>query len=413
MGAEPAHGRRHPVTRVLIWATHLQTDILALTSHLDRCSDVELLIVTPNVAAFRDDLFYRQRPFTAPLIDRNDRDTPGRVRVFKADVAIADNHVPPKGYAPRLFYIWHGLGWKARSKLDLRIFYHQVRRLTGYDPRTPNPNFRAQCYGPTDRAWRIDNWRLPESACVEIGMTFSDLVLNLPYDRAEIAKELRIDILNRPTIALAITWHSGGIFANGPGGNEAVPGADFNFLSEMLALAKRRRANLLICLHDRHRYFPKFIAMLEALARDNTFVELRFKNEHPDNMVDLFAADVMISNYSSFLSYFYLLGRPAIHLLPAMPSDRVSRVAMLFSRVPIHRRLAAEEAWMLDPRDNGGILVSNSSDAVAATDAALRALTGHPRNDAARLWLHKHVFHVDGHTAERFKAEIDKLCASA
>lgn len=399
------------MTRILIWATHLQTDILALTAHLDRCDDVELLIVTPNAAAFRRDLFHRLRPFAAPLIDRNDRDMPARVRAFRADVAIADNHIPPKGYAPRLFYMWHGLGWKARSKLDLRVFYHQVRRLTRYDPRKPNPRFRAQCYGPTDRAWRIGNWGLPESACVEIGMTFSDLILDPPYDRAEIAKALRIDIMNRPTIALAITWHSGGIFAAEPARDAGIPDADFDFLSEMVALAGRRGANLLICLHDRHRYFPKFIAMVEALAQDNAFVALRFKNEHPDNIVDLLAADVMISNYSSFISYFYLLGRPAIHLLPASGGDRVSRLALLFSRFPIRRRIAAQEAWMLDPQDNGGLVVSNSRDAVAAAEAVLGPAKIHQPNDAARLWLAKHVRGIDGHTAERFKAEVEKLCA--
>ena len=399
------------MTRILIWATHLQTDILALTSHLDRCGDVDLLIVTPNAAAFRHDPFYRRRPFAAPLIDRNDHDIRARIRAFRADIAIADNHIPPKGYALRLFYMWHGLGWKARSKLDLHIFYHQVKRLTGYDPRIPNRRFRAQCYGPTDRAWRIGNWRLPASACVEIGMTFSDLILDPPYDRADIAKDLRIDILTRPTIALAITWHSGGIFGSGRGGkNTSMPEADVDFLAAIAALARRRGANLLICLHDRHRYFQKFIAMLEALARDNAFVELRFKNEHPDNMVDLLAADVMISNYSSFISYFYLLGRPAIHILPATPNDTVSRVAMLFSRFPIRRRIAAEEAWMLNPRDNGGIMVSSGRDAIAAADAMLEAASDHAQSDAARLWLGRHVPRIDGHTAERFKAEIDALC---
>ena len=38
--------------RVLLWATHLQTDILALALHLDGCPDVEMLVVTPDLATF-------------------------------------------------------------------------------------------------------------------------------------------------------------------------------------------------------------------------------------------------------------------------------------------------------------------------------------------------------------------------
>ena len=141
------------MTRVLIWATHLQTDILALALHLDRCRDIALMVVTPDRDIYLHEPCALARRFAAPLLDRNHPATAGLARDFAADVVVADNHVPPKGMAPRLFYMWHGMGWKARSALDLKVFYHQVRQLTGHDPRDPNPCFRAQCYGPTDRAW--------------------------------------------------------------------------------------------------------------------------------------------------------------------------------------------------------------------------------------------------------------------
>ena len=88
--------------RVIVWATHLQTDILALAAHLDTCRDVELLIVAADTAAFRREPIAGSLKLWARLLDRNDPQTMRRVQVFRADVVVADNHVPPKGTAPRL-----------------------------------------------------------------------------------------------------------------------------------------------------------------------------------------------------------------------------------------------------------------------------------------------------------------------
>ena len=38
------------IIRSIIWATHLQTDILALAAHLDTCPDAQLLIVAADTA---------------------------------------------------------------------------------------------------------------------------------------------------------------------------------------------------------------------------------------------------------------------------------------------------------------------------------------------------------------------------
>jgi hypothetical protein len=404
--------------RVLIWATHLQTDILALAAWLDRSEDVALMIVTPGAGRFLETPIAGAMPFKAPLLDRAAPATMARVRAFAADVVVADNHIPPPGTAPRLFYMWHGLGWKARSRLDLQVFYHQVRLLTGIDPRTPNPRFRAQCYGPSDRAWRIGNWRLPAEACVEIGMAFSDLLLAPPYERARAAAAYRLDMVHRPTVLMAVTWHYGGVFAARPSlwrslrslsGRTPVNRQDSAFIDRVIAAVRARDANLLICLHDRHRYDPAFLAMFEDLAATHPFVELRFKNEHPDNLSDLLVADVMISNLSSFLSYFYLLRRPAIHILPGREgSPGLERARMLFSRIRLRHGCRDEEAWMLDPRDTGGPVVHDPEGAVRAIAAALddpssgRAATGR--------WLARHLPRIDGGACRRFEAELRLLC---
>ena len=246
------------IIRVVIWATHLQTDILALAAHLDTCPDVQLLIVAADTAAFRREPIARALGLRARLLDRNHSRTMRRVRAFAADVAVADNHVPPRGTAPRLFYMWHGLGWKARSRLDLATFYLQVRRLTGVDPRHANPRFMAQCYGPVDRDWRIGDWELPRAACVETGMAFAALLLDPPYDPAAIAAHYRIDVARRKTVLLSITWHSSGIFSGG---------GDVAFVRDLLEAVRGRGADLLICLHDRHRYPAALVTQLEEIGR--------------------------------------------------------------------------------------------------------------------------------------------------
>lgn len=384
--------------RVIVWATHLQTDILALTAHLDTCADVELLVVTADTAAFRREPIARALGLRARLIDRNDPRTARRVRAFRADVAVADNHVPPKGTAPRLFYMWHGLGWKARGKLDLATFYLQVRRLTGTDPRRANPRFLAQCYGPVDRDWRIADWELPRAACVETGMAFAAMLRDPPYELATFGAHYGIDVARRKTVLLSITWHSGGIFGGGHG--------DGAFVRDLLAAVRERGANLLICLHDRHRYPAPLLAELEAVATQPD-CELRFKSDHPDNLSDLLMADVMVSNLSSFLTYFYVLRRPAIHIVPD-PAARLDRVTMLFSRFRLQRRVRSDAAWMIDPADTGGPRASDPHAAIAATLAALDDPA--PGAAAAGRWLERHIPRLDGRASARIKQVLVALC---
>lgn len=388
--------------RVLVWATHLQTDILAVAAFLDRRTDVELLIVTPDAETFRRQPVAAALNFAAPILDRGDPATMAHVRAFAADVAVADNHVPPKGAAPRLFYMWHGLGWKARSALDLSVFYRQVRRLTGRDPRRPNPRFLAQCYGPSDRAWRIRDWRLPAEACPEIGMAFAALLLDPPYSIADIAERYRIDIRGRKTVLLTITWHSGG----------ALDGAygDLDLVRRLLDTARSRAANLLVCLHDRQRYDPDFVSALESALADQPDCEIRFKNEHPDNLSDLLVADVMVSNLSSFLTYHYVLARPSVHIVPAA-AKTVDRVAMLFSRFRVTRRIDTGKAWMIDPADTGGARVTDASRAALAVAAALDDPA--PGGAAARAWLDRHIPLLDGRGPERVHRCLLAMCSGA
>jgi hypothetical protein len=398
--------------RVVVWATHLQTDILALCAHLDRCADVALLIVTEQAAAFAREPVARALALRAPILARDQPGLMAQVRAFGADVAVADNHVPPAGTAPRLFYMWHGMGWKARSRLDLEVFYQQVRQLTGDDPRRPSDRFRAQCYGPTDLAWRIGSWGIAASNCVVTGMCFSDMLRDPPYVRADITGEFGIDVLRRKTLLLSITWHYGGIFArDGSLARQAAQARDLAFVRRIVETTDRRGANLLICLHDAKRYDAGFLAELGRIASAAPTVAIRFKSEHPDNLADLLVADVMVSNLSSFLACHYVLGRPSVHILPAHAgARRIERVVMLLSRFRIRVRSRTGDVWMLDPADTGGANAADEDTALAAIGAAL----DDPASGIAptRAWLQRHLHPIDGQACARAKAAIDQLCAT-
>ena len=155
--------------RVLIWSTTLQSDILTLAYCLDDAPDCDLMLVAHNAGAFRTQPIHARRPFSVRIWDRDESGVEDQARAFGPDVVVADNHLPMFLNDVRLFFMWHGLGWKARGNADLKAFYKRVKRITGDDPRQPSDRFRAQCYGAPDKQWRIHQWRLPESSCTTIG----------------------------------------------------------------------------------------------------------------------------------------------------------------------------------------------------------------------------------------------------
>ena len=115
----------------------------------------------------------------------------------------------------------------------------------------------------------------------------------------------------------------------------------------------------------------------------------------------------MISNLSSFLTYFYVLGRPAVHIVPD-PAAPIERVAMLFSRFRLRRQVRADSAWMIDPADTGGPRASDAKATIAATLAALDNPA--PGAAAAKAWLKRHVPMLDECAPARIKQALEALC---
>ncbi|MDJ0763462.1 MAG: hypothetical protein QNJ97_10775 [Myxococcota bacterium] len=391
--------------KVLIWATTLQTDVLAMAYALDAHPDCELLLTTEQPEVFHAQPIARFKPLTSAIYDQNAFDIRSRIEAFSPDVIVADNHIPrfPKGTP--FCTMWHGLGWKARGVRDLGVFYRGVKHLTGVDPRLPNESFMAQCYGELDQRWRIERWKLDAASCKVIGMCFSDLLLDPPYSKAELQPFYEIDIIECKVVLLSISWHYGRILSGHQDRRRIFNTfeglkADMAFLESVLSCIEQAGASCILCLHDRKRYSAKYLQTLYRTVEPFRRVQVKHKSDYPDNLADLCAADVMATNLSSFITYFYYLGRPSIHIVPVEDQHADVSYAQLKRGRVSYRTVKAEEAlWMNDPEDNGGLTARSL---VQLKDGIRRGLED-SECCAARSadWIARHVYKSDGHTAQR------------
>jgi hypothetical protein len=387
--------------RVLIWASTLQADVLALALHLDRRPGCGLLVAAEGLAGYLREPIARARPLQALTIDRRTKEVGKIVSAYRPHVVVCDNHFPEFEAAPRVCLMWHGLGWKATPRGDVRVRLGHVRRLTGLDPRRANPRFLAQCYGGPDLEWRTRRWGIDAGSCAVTGSCFADLIGDPPYTREALAPVYRIDVAARRTLLVNFTWHHGGLF---PG--RAMPrDREIAFFRAVLARASDHGANALVCLHDRRRYDAAFLAALHGAAARFPHVELKHKDERPDNLADLLVADAMVTNLSSFVTFFYRSGRPSVHLCP--PEGDGARMMRLTRLGPRPRRAEGPTAWMNAPEDNGGLTARDPAAALAAIDRAL----SEPSccRERSRAWLARHVSDPEGGASARLADALERL----
>ncbi|MBN1609155.1 MAG: hypothetical protein JW940_21175 [Polyangiaceae bacterium] len=393
--------------RILVWATTLQADILALALSLDQRDDIELMVVAEGLSAYLRQPIAAVRPMRAAMHERDEDATRHAVERFRADIVVCDNHFPAFAAAPRVCSLWHGLGWKARPGADIRTYCRAVERLTGIDPTKPNPRFLAQCYAEPDRLWRTEQWGLAPENCRTIGMAFSDLLKSPPYGKEDLASYYELDIGARKNVLVNVTWHYGR-FVPGtwkPGLLAAPFDSDIQFFDALFSRAHDHGANVLLCMHDRKRYEARYLTAIRALARRFGRVAIRHKDEFPDNLTDLLVADAMVSNLSSFVTFMYVLGKPTVHICPP-PNARVRFTR--FHRSRLRARGADDQPpWMNDPSDNGGLSAFDDDGALTALDRAL----AEPDccRERAHAWVGRHVWRPDGHTCERLQQALRAL----
>ncbi len=379
--------------RVCIWSSGFQADTQALALALAAEPDIALTVALPEPARYLAEPVNRFLPLDARLVDRA---TPGLARTLARegfDLLIVDNHLPDTAIAPRLLVLWHGFGWRID---DLSTMRRELGKLVG-DVTRPNPRFRWQAVGAWDRDYRIRHSGLAPENVVALGSAYSDLLRpgHQPLDRAALAAlaadRYTVD-LTRPLVLLGLTWHHGAALAQW--------GDDAALLARLFAEVEARGAGVLLRMHDRHRFEPAYLRQLEAAIAGRPGVQLRFKDEHPDSLVDLLLADVLVSNYSSLLNAWYHTGKPSVHLDPHAPGQAVYQYRRWKGgRLRAETRKRAEEVWKLDPGEIGGLRARSFEEALAQVARGL-AEPGCCAA-AARGFTDRYVLGADGGTRAR------------
>ena len=113
-------------------------------------------------------------------------------------------------------------------------------------------------------------------------------------------------------------------------------------------------------------------------------------------------ADAMITNLSSFITYFYHFGRPTVHLAPR-PGEAMTVGRMKSGSLKSVKTNQAD-LWMNDPSDNGGFTAYNADEALASISTALTQ----PAScvDRAKAWLASHMLPADGRRSEALAGAV-------
>lgn len=382
--------------RICFWSTSFQADNQALASYLSRQPGVDVLVALDDPERYLSEPVAALLPPPGQLLDRRSPATLDAIRSFAPDCLIVDNHLPRRRLARRLYVLWHGYGWRVD---DLSTMRRELRKLVGPVDR-PNPDFRWHAFGDFDRSYRIEHSRFAPDNVLPLGSAYSDLLLpgaarRARLDPRSVQPHYRLD-LARPTVLLGMTWHHGGALAHW---------GDDEQLHERLARhVGELGANLLIRMHDRHRYERADVLRMEALASRHAHVQLKFKSDHPDSLVDMLLSSVLISNYSSLLNAFYYTGKPSVHIDPiALEGPNYRRVLRWGT---MWRRKVQDplETWKVSPDDIGGLRARSFDELIAGVTRSL----AEPDccSETAAAFVRRHISHADGQSCERISASL-------
>lgn len=388
--------------RICFWSTSFQADNQALASYLSRQAGVEVLVALDDPERYLREPVAGLLPLTCKLLDRRSPSTLEAIRDFAPDCLIADNHLPKRRLARRLYVLWHGYGWRVD---DLSTMRRELRKLVGPVDR-PNADFRWHAFGERDRSYRIEHSGFAADNVLPLGSPYSDLLLpgsplQTRLDPRTVQAHYRVD-LARPTVLLGMTWHHGGALSHW--------GDDEQLHERLAAHVGELGANLLIRMHDRHRYERADVQRMEALANRHAHVQLKFKSDHPDSLVDLLLSAVLLSNYSSLLNAFYYTGKPSVHIDPiAVAGPNYRRI---WRWGTMWRRTVRDplESWKIPPDDIGGLRARSFDELLAGVTRSL----ADPEccNETAAAFVRRHISLADGQSCARITATLRQWLAT-
>lgn len=385
--------------KILVWATTFGADLWSLVRHLDEGGHHDVRVIMKDPHTFLREGVSRLYPLRAPIVARQPWHYALGLPGFRPDVTLTDNRFPLRVTSRHGFMLWHGYGWKGpQDRKEMAIVHSQIRRFWG-DPTQPGSRFRWQCFGPYDYAHRTEVSGFHPETCLSLGAASHDH-LREPIDRALAQPFYPFDVVRKPTVLIAPTWHYGEIFSHW--------GTDAVILERLLTHLGKRGCNVILRLHDSYRFPPEYRTFLERIERQHAHVLLKYKDRHPDNFLDLQVSDVILSNFSSIATLFYATGRPSVHIYPVGSPDeafmlrRYTLAGVREVEVP-----SARFVWKRAPEENGGLLARDPEEMMTLVDQAL----DEPDccREASRQFLDRHMHGADGNACRRVEAALEDL----
>jgi hypothetical protein len=165
-------------------------------------------------------------------------------------------------------------------------------------------------------------------------------------------------------------------------------------------------------LHDSYRFDPEYVRYLRSLAEGRDRVHVKFKDESPDNYLDLQVAHVLVTNYSSIANLFYATGRPTLHIYPVRCAEEAFlwRQHTVFGQ-RVRRVQSARFIWKLPPEDHGGLMARSFDELLDQVDRALE--DPDCCRAAAKDFVDRHMMGADGRNCERIAQALEELIESA
>ena len=385
---------------VLIRASTFGADLFWFAHYLDQIPGVQMKVILSDPDKFRQEGIFRQFPLKAELIEHSLKSYFLRPKGFKPDLTILDNFKAPVVFpSPKGLMLWHGFGWKGPNDIKEFFWVHVYTLMAWGFLSKRNPDFIWQCFGDWDYEHRTKISGIHPDNCRVFGAASHDLLRN-PIPKEHIQSYYPFDVVHKKTILIAPTWHYGEVFSHW--------GSDEVLFRKLFTKIREYDANVILRLHDSYRFAKDYISLLEDLAEKYPNVILKFKDKHQDNLMDMMASDVLITNFSSIANLYYATGRPTIHVYPVKNEDEEFQWKKnTILGVRTKKIDSVKYIWKLSPEENGGLVARDFSTLIEQLEMALE--DENCCKEKSEAFLNKYMLGADGKSCERIWNAVTQM----
>lgn len=388
--------------KILIYATTFGADLLSFTKYLSEQTDSEVKVLLGDVEKFKKEGIADFWDLDVELQNSNKINLIRGIKGFSPDITIMDNNIPLRKISPKALILWHGYGWKGPNDEEEFKWLHRNIRMTWGDMKTPNDSIKWQCFGPVDYKHRSTVSGFHPDNCVILGSASHDY-LQKDVPKEQLQPYYPFDVVNKKTVLIAPTWHYGEVFSHW--GDEQV------LFEKLLTELEERDVNVILRLHDSYRFEHHYLEFLQSLETNFSNVLLKYKDNNPDNFLDLQVADLLVTNFSSIANLFYATKRPTVHIYPVKSQDE-SFMWLNKTLFGIRKKKvdSIKFIWKYPPEDNGGMLARDFDTMMDQ----IRTGLDQPDccQEAAQQYLDKHMLGADGKNCERIWNAVQDLVHS-